>query len=91
MYFVLFSNVQLAGPNMSDGRIREGAVHKADPAAPAATVRVSVPLLLSGIPKTMDESSHFVAVIFRHLVRLKGYLFIFSSVEETMMKKNLQN
>lgn len=56
MYFVLFSNVQLAGPNMSDGRIREGAVHKADPTAPAAAVRVSVPLLLSGIRKTMDES-----------------------------------
>ena len=56
MCFVLFSHVQLAGPNMSDGRVREGAVHKADPTAPAATVRVSVPLLLSGIRKAMDDS-----------------------------------
>ena len=56
LYFVVFSNVQLAGPNMSDGRIREGAVHKADPTAAATTVRVSVPLLLSGIRKRMDDS-----------------------------------
>lgn len=80
--FVFFSNfLQLAGPNLSDGCISEGAVHKANSTATVTTLRVSVPLLLSRndfvvlVRERMDNYKHFVALMFRHLMKLKDFFF----------------
>lgn len=81
---VFFSNfLQLAGPNLSDGSVSEGAVHKANSTATVATLRVSLPLLPSRndfvvlVRGRIDNYKRFVALMFRHLMKLKDFSFPF--------------